>query len=71
MPRNTTILPRAAMEKLLKAAGVERVSEEAKEAMRESLESLGVEMGRKAWQFAVHAGRKTVKAQDIRLAERK
>ncbi len=70
MPRNTTILPLAAMEKLLKAAGVERVSEEAKEAMRQVLEDAGVDIGKKAWQFAIHAGRKTVKAQDIKLAER-
>jgi histone H3/H4 len=62
------ILPLAAMEKLLKSAGADRVSESAKVALREALEEISEEIGRDACKFALHAGRKTVKAEDIKLA---
>ena len=63
-----TILPLAAMEKLLKKAGAARVSEDAKDALREQLEDAAQQIGIKAIQFAQHSGRKTVKAVDIKLA---
>jgi histone H3/H4 len=63
-----TILPLAAMEKLLKKAGAPRVSEDAKEALREALEDHAAGVGTKAIQLAQHSGRKTVKAIDIKLA---
>lgn len=63
-----TILPLAAMEKLLKKAGAPRVSEDAKEALQEHLEEYAVGVGGKALTFAGHSGRKTVKASDVRLA---
>ncbi len=63
------ILPLAAMEALLKAkANAPRVSDSAKEAMREILEEIAEEIGQKAVKIAAHAGRKTVKAEDIKLA---
>ena len=62
------LLPLAAMEKLLKEGGAERVSERAKEALKEVLEERAHEISIKAIQFAVHAGRKTIKAEDIKLA---
>lgn len=63
-----TILPLAAMEKLLKKAGAARVSEGAKEAMREVLEDHAAQLGEKAIRFAQHSGRKTVKGSDVKLA---
>ena len=63
-----SILPLAAMEKLLKKAGAPRVSEDAKEALRDILEAYSHEIGQKATKFSVHSGRKTVKAADVRLA---
>ncbi|MEK6839705.1 MAG: histone [Nanoarchaeota archaeon] len=63
-----TILPLAAMEKLLKKAGAARVSEDAKDALREQLEDVAQQIGLKAIQFAQHSGRKTVKAVDVKLA---
>ena len=63
-----TILPLAAMEKLLKKAGATRVSEDAKDALRELLEDTAAGIGTKAIQFAQHSGRKTVKAADVKLA---
>ncbi|MDP3917361.1 MAG: histone family protein [Nanoarchaeota archaeon] len=63
-----SILPLAAMEKLLKEAGASRVSEDAKEALKDILEEYSKELGKKAVNFSKHSGRKTVKAADVRLA---
>ncbi len=63
-----SILPLAAMEKLLKKAGAPRVSEEAKEALKDLLEAHAEEIGKKAVKFSLHSGRKTIKAADVRLA---
>ena len=62
------ILALAAMEKLLKSSGADRVSEDAKEALRDVLEEHAERIGKKANEFASHANRKTVKGADIRLA---
>ena len=64
------ILPAAAMEKLLKKCGASRVSEEAKEALREVLEDYADSISKKAVDFANHSGRKTVKAADVKLASK-
>lgn len=63
-------LPLAAMERLLKSAGVERVSEEAKATLKELLENHAENIGKKAWEFAKHAKRKTVKSHDLKLASK-
>ena len=68
MSQRKTILPSAAMEKLLKKAGAERVSEDAKAKLIEVLEEIAEEIGEKAVRLARHAGRKTVKAVDVREA---
>ena len=65
---NQKILPLAAMEKLLKKCGAPRVSEDAKEAMKEVLENYGEDIGQKAVRIAQHSGRKTIKGTDIKLA---
>jgi histone H3/H4 len=62
------ILPLAAMEKLLKHSGAERVSEDAKEALREVLEEYSFGLAKRANEFAAHANRKTVRGSDIWLA---
>lgn len=63
-------LPLAAMERLLKKAGVERVSEGAKATLKELLEDHAHNLGQKAWEMAKHAKRKTVKSQDLKLASK-
>ena len=63
-----TILPLAAMEKLMKKAGAPRVSEEAKDTLREVLEDIAADISSRALTFAAHSGRKTIKRADIRLA---
>ena len=67
---NKKILPLAAMEKLLKKCGAPRVSEDAKEAMKEVLENYGEDIGQKAVRIAQHSGRKTIKSSDVKLAAR-
>ncbi|HZX11992.1 MAG TPA: histone family protein [Candidatus Nanoarchaeia archaeon] len=62
------ILPLAAMEKLLKKCGAGRVSEDAKQAMKEVLESYGEKIGEYAVKIAQHSGRKTIKGTDVKLA---
>ena len=62
------ILPLAAMERLLKKAGASRVSEDAKEALREILEEYTDKIGKKASELSRHSGRVTVKGVDIKLA---
>ena len=64
-------LPLAAMERLLKRAGADRVGEDAKAAMRDALEEEGLRISKRAMTLASHAGRKTVKGEDIKLAGRK
>ncbi len=59
-----------AMEKLLKNSGAERVSNCAKEALRDVLEDMSTELGEKSIRLANHSGRKTVKGVDIRLAKK-
>jgi histone H3/H4 len=62
------LIPLAAMEKILKLAGAERVSDKSKAALKEVLEDIAEEIASNAVKFAQHAGRKTVKAGDIKLA---
>jgi histone H3/H4 len=64
-------IPLAAMEKLLKNAGASRVSDKAKVALRNVLEEYVEKVSNDAIRFAVHAGRKTIKAGDIKLAVKK
>ncbi|MCA9477667.1 MAG: histone family protein [Nanoarchaeota archaeon] len=61
-------IPLAAMERILKSSGAHRVSEESKVALRQVLEDIAMEIGEESSRLAAHAGRKTVKAEDIRLA---
>ena len=63
-----TELPKATMGKLLKNAGATRVSEGAKLELARVLEEIGEDVGKKAVPFAKHAGRKTVKVEDIKLS---
>jgi histone H3/H4 len=63
-------LPLAPVERLIRKAGAERVSEDAAEALADVLEDMAVDLAQKAAQLAKHAGRKTVTAEDIKLASR-
>ncbi len=62
------LIPLAAMEQMLKKAGAERVSDKAKAALKEVLEDYAHIVAAKAVKLSTHAGRKTVKASDVKLA---
>lgn len=62
------LLPLAAMEKILKQCGADRVSDKAKVAMKNAIEEVAEEIGTRAVQYTKHAGRTTVKDRDIKLA---
>lgn len=59
------ILAPATMERLIRKAGAKRVSEDAKHALLEHLESVSEEVCRNAVKIASFSGRRTVKGEDI------
>lgn len=68
MNKQERLIPLAAMEKIIKKAGAERVSDPAKAALKEVLEEYATKVSADAVRFALHAGRKTIKSGDIKLA---
>jgi histone H3/H4 len=62
------IIPYAPIERVIRKAGADRVSESAGEALAEILEDYGTRISTEAIKLAKHTGRKTVKAEDILLA---
>lgn len=67
---SSRLLPLAAMEKIIKNAGGPdiRVSDKAKVALKNAIEEIAAGIAERAWKLADHAGRKTVKKEDIKLA---
>lgn len=62
------ILPKAPVERLIRNSGAERVSDDAARKLAEVLERIGHKVSEQAKKYAIHAGRKTVIGQDIKLA---
>ena len=61
-------LPKAPTARLMKNVGAARVSGDAVDLLAEAMEDYGTSIAQKANNFARHAGRKTIKASDIKLA---
>lgn len=70
MPRKRSIVASAPMAEILKQAGAERVSEPAAKALAEIVKNFAFEIAKDAVKFANHAGRKTIKREDIELARK-
>jgi len=61
----------APMHRLCKKAGADRVSEVAAKELAKTLEEIGINIAKEALVFAMHAGRKTIKAEDIEIVAKK
>lgn len=61
-------IPNASLSRLLKKAGAERISKDAIDEFADVVEEFAVEVAEVAVRYARHTGRKTVKADDIKLA---
>ncbi len=70
MPRKRSIIAAAPMAEILKQAGAERVSETAAKSLAAVVKNFAFEVSKDAVKFARHAGRKTVKREDIELARK-
>jgi len=62
-------IPIAPIVRLLKKANIDRVGDDAAEELRNVLEEYALEIAERAAKLANHAGRVTVKAEDIKLAK--
>ena len=56
------------MYRILKKAGGERVSDESADELRRTIEEIANTIAQSAVDMANHAGRKTIKADDVKLA---
>ncbi len=62
------MIPLAVVERIARKAGVERISREALEELKELIEEIAEDLAMEASELAKHAGRKTIKPEDVKLA---
>jgi histone H3/H4 len=60
----------SAMYRILKKAGAERVSDESADELRRVIEDIADSIAKSAIEMASHAGRKTIKGDDVKLASK-
>jgi len=61
------MIPKAAIERIIRKAGVDRISAEAIDELQKTAEELALELARDAAEMAKHAKRKTITKEDIKL----
>ena len=66
----TSELGLSAMYRILKKSGAERVSDESVEELRKVIEGVAEDIAKSAVDMTKHAGRKTVRAEDVKLASK-
>ena len=60
----------SAMYRILKKSGAQRVSDESAVELRRVIEEIAEAVAKNAVDMSSHAGRKTVKAEDVKLASK-
>ncbi len=60
----------SSMYRILKKSGAQRVSDESADELRRILEGIAEAIAKSAVDMSEHAGRKTVKAEDVKLASK-
>ena len=63
-----TELSQAAVERIIKKGGAERISADATETLAVLMEEYGVFLAKEAKKMSDHAGRKTLRGSDIHMA---
>lgn len=71
MPRNTEVIPRLPLARLLKKHGAARVSKEAADEFGKILTRIAEEISAEAAVLAEHSGRKTILGEDVELAAKR
>jgi histone H3/H4 len=64
-------LSNSAVHRLIELAGAERVGDNAVEELKKVLEEVAFSISKDAIELASHAGRRTVKLEDVRLATKR
>ncbi len=62
-------IPLAPIERVLRKVNIDRVGEDAVVELRDMIEEYALQVGERAAKLAKHAGRVTLKADDIKLAK--
>lgn len=62
------MIPLASIERVARKAGIERISKEALEELKKLVEEIAEQLAYEAAELAKHAGRKTIRPEDIKLA---
>ena len=68
--RKSSELGLSAMYRILKKSGAQRVSDESAVELRRVIEEIAEAIAKNAVEMSSHAGRKTVKAEDVKLASK-
>ena len=60
----------SAMYRILKKSGAQRVSDESADELRRIIEEIATSIAKNAVEMSIHAGRKTVRSEDVKLASK-